>query len=94
MKKILVAAFVLSLFAAAGVTTASYAGTFTRNEQDNKTKIDVNALPEAVKQALNSDTYAGWQAVAAWQVGDIYEIELKKDDASQTVKLDKDGKPV
>lgn len=105
MKKMIISAFALAM-----ATTASYAQTATpaatsatpaatatapqAAQQDNKTKIDVAALPAPVKTTLASDSYKGWTVSNAWQSGNLYIIELKNGENTKTVNLDKDGKQV
>jgi len=62
---------------------------------DEKTKIEVAALPEAVKKTLATDAYKDWQPTAAWSVNTTpphYEIEVKMGDKTNTLKIDAEGK--
>ncbi|XZF13838.1 hypothetical protein ACTHGU_18810 [Chitinophagaceae bacterium MMS25-I14] len=64
---------------------------------DSKTQIDPAKLPDAVKATLKGDEYKDWQITNAYEIkGSVayYEIELKKGDSENTVKLDKDGKKI
>jgi len=99
MKKILLAGFALIICSAA-VNAAEHIRTetaFVQNGQDTKTQIEVTALPEAVRQTLASEDYAGWEVTAAWQVksaaAEYYEIQMRRGEETATLKLDKDGKP-
>ena len=64
--------------------------------EDEKMQIQPEELPDAVKAALNSEDYTGWQISAAYKYAekDIYEVELKKGEEVATVKFDKDGQKV
>lgn len=64
--------------------------------QDERVKINPEELPDAVKAALNSEDYTGWQISAAYKYTgkDMYEVELKNGDEVATVKFDKDGKKI
>ncbi|HLT80127.1 MAG TPA: hypothetical protein VKZ86_03810 [Cyclobacteriaceae bacterium] len=64
--------------------------------EDEKMQIQPEELPDAVKAALNSEDYTGWQISAAYKYAekDVYEVELKKGEEVATVKFDKDGQKV
>jgi len=57
-------------------------------------KIQKEGLPEAARKTLDGDAYKGWTIANVYKVknGEEYEVELKKDNTSQTVKFNKDGK--
>lgn len=62
--------------------------------QSDKVKISVEELPQAVKDTLEL-TYKGWKVGDVYKVSgtnEYYSIELKKDNETKTVNLDKDGK--
>ena len=63
-------------------------------DQDDKTKIKSEELPESVKKSLEAQEYRGWLIDAAYHVKstDSYEVELKNGAETKTVKFDKDGK--
>ena len=65
-------------------------------QEKDRVKIKTEELPEGVKTALSADAYKGWTVVSAYKVknGEVYEVELKKGDTSQTLKFDKDGKVI
>lgn len=64
-------------------------------QQDNsKAKVEPAALPAPVKTTLAGEAYKGWEIAAAWTAKatpDVYEVELKKDGKTQTVKVNKEG---
>jgi len=115
MKKLILSAFVLAAMSmttnvnaqeAAAATTTEIAATAdqaaaqqAQAQQDAKTKIEINALPDAVKNTLASDTYKEWTASAAWQTANeagevLYVVEMKKGEETTTVKVDSNGKVV
>ena len=63
-------------------------------DQDEKTKIKSEELPEAVKKALEAQEYRGWLIDAAYHVKatDSYEVQLKNGAETKTVSFDKEGK--
>lgn len=63
-------------------------------DQDEKTKIKSEELPEAVKKALEAQEYRGWLIDAAYHVKatDSYEVELKNGAETKSVTFDKEGK--
>lgn len=104
MKKAIISALMLTAFA----TTATYAQTAkttatpattapatpTPANEEDKTKIEPAELPAAVKATLATETYKDWKVTSAWtnkQSAD-YVVELKKDDKTNLVTIDKDGK--
>ena len=64
------------------------------DQQDDKTKIKSEELPEAVKKSLEAQEYRGWLIDAAYHVKstDSYEVQLKNGAETKTVKFNKDGK--
>lgn len=64
-----------------------------------KTPIKLEELPDAVKAALQSDAYKAWTPTAAFhvkegQTKEYYQIDVKKEQETGSVKIDKEGKPV
>lgn len=64
--------------------------------QDEKVKITENELPEAVKSTLKGEDYKTWSVNAVYHLknADQYEVELKNEAETKTVKFDKEGKVV
>jgi hypothetical protein len=98
MKKVMFAllAFLLSASVVSAATVSVSDNSVTVNVVDEKVKIKPEELPDAVKMALNSPDYTGWQINAAYKYSEteIYEVELKNGTEVTTVKFDKDGKKV
>jgi len=66
---------------------------FILNNQDEKIKITKEELPVAARQTLDGKDFKGWSIVNVYKTKtNEYEVELKKDDTTQVVKFDKDGK--
>lgn len=65
-------------------------------QKDKKKKVNEEDLPDGVKRVLNKDTYKDWKIDQAYlfEEGGYYKIELKKDDQTQTLNLDKYGNKV
>ena len=100
---ILSAAAVLAM---TGTTTVkaspfSHPGTTINTVQDSTTKspVKLEELPDAVKNTLKADVYKAWTPVAAYliktaQGAEYYQIDVKKEDKTAYVKIDKEGKVV
>lgn len=102
MKKIrrVMSVLVLGVIVALNVEAASKisdAKTISSFVQSDKEKIKKEDLPSSVTKKLETD-YAGWAFVQAYKSksknnpsAEEYEVELKKDNQSKVVVLDKDG---
>jgi len=95
MKKVIFAivAGVMS-FSAVNVASAQRVTTpVSQDQADEKVKIKVEELPDAIKNALASDSYKGWSADAAFynKTKDNYEVQVKKGTETKTLKFSKDG---
>ncbi len=101
MKKfILSAAFAIAGLAAVQASEVKDLNTTVVAVQDSvtKTPVKLEELPDAVKTTLASESYKVWTATEAWLVKDgsaeYYLINVKKEQETGSIKLDKDGKPV
>lgn len=100
MKKIFWAACTVSLLGAGYVSAHIHSVTMdvqTQGIQDEKRLVNVNALPEAVKNTLSGEAYAGWVVTAAFLVkgaAEYYEIELKRGEETTTLRLNHNGQPI
>ncbi|WP_146897535.1 hypothetical protein [Adhaeribacter aerolatus] len=83
----------------AGATQSTTTTTTTTATEETKTAVTVEELPAGVKTTLASATLKPWTATEAFLVKgadgkEYYAINLKKDNETGSVKLDKEGKPV
>ncbi len=65
-------------------------------DQQTKTPINPDVLPEAVKTSLASADYAGWNVTSVLLLKaatDSYEVTLSKGKESKTVIFDQAGRP-
>jgi hypothetical protein len=110
MKKMILSAAALMAFTAAAYAqdatsanatpaapaTASAVPAAQAGNTETRTQMDVNALPEGVKQTLAADQYKDWKLVSAWYIrgtSEYYVVEMQKGEEKNTLKLNKDGKP-
>ncbi len=66
-------------------------------DEAKKEKITEDKLPQPVKDVLAGNDYKGWKTDAIYLVKgekEYYEITLKLNTDTKTVKLDKEGKVV
>lgn len=101
MKKLILSAAFLTF---AGLTAVQASEISNKVEivtlQDSviKTPIKLEELPDAVKVTLQSAPYKDWAAVAAFHVKDgqkeYFQIDVKKQEETASLKLNKEGKPV
>jgi hypothetical protein len=93
-----------STSAAAQATPTTPTEQQSQSQQDRQ-KIAVDELPEAVQKTLEGNAFSGWTVSNAYTVspkgtsGETsattdkeFEIELKKGTEMKTVRVDKDGK--
>lgn len=99
MKKLIISAFMLAAVASYAqdkkVTADTPVQAAAVKDESAKTKVDPAALPEPVKTTLSAETYKDWKIAEAWVVKaeqEYYMVDLKKDDKTITVNIDKDGK--
>ena len=96
MKKVMIA--VLSFLMLASVSlfvegSGFDVGSVSTNTQNDRVKIRREDLPEAARNTLSGDAYKGWVVDKAYKLSNgEFEVELKKDGGTQTLKFDKDGK--
>ena len=96
MKKVLFA--VVSFLMLAGVSLwveGSGLGpiSFSTYPQQDKVKIKKEELPETARKTLDGEAFKGWTVDKVYKLtsGD-FEVEMKKDGTSQTLKFNKEGK--
>lgn len=102
MKKIILSAAFLAF---AGLTAAnasevkSPVAITIQQDSTTKTPVDLKDLPEPVKATLQTEPVKQWTPTAAFLVTNAdktqyYQIDIKKENETASVRLDKDGKPV
>ncbi len=98
---ITLAPFLFGAIAAEAQTSATVTETAISTSTtltSDKTPVKPEELPETVRKALEADEYKGWNFSQASLVksenSEYYEIELKQEEKSVVVKLDKEGKKV
>lgn len=69
------------------------------NVSQDKVAVRPDDLPEAVKNTLSGEAYAGWQVTSAFLVtkednSQYFEINARKGEESTVINLDKYGKKV
>ncbi len=104
MKKVvyLVGAMLLSgslMVGASEIINKNVMATVSLQDDDTKKeKVEVDQLPQAVKNTLEGDDYKGWTIDSAYKVNkdgnEFYKVKLTKGSDTKVVKLDKDGKVV
>jgi hypothetical protein len=64
-----------------------------QDQTDEKVKISVEELPDAIKNVLENDSYKGWSVESAYynKTKDLYEVEVRKGTESKIIKFTKDG---
>src|SRR5690606_15386954 len=102
MKKFILSAMVLGFagIASSHANTLNTTVEISASAQDSvkRTEVKLEDLPEAVKTTLASDPYKEWTPTAAFHVksdkNEYYEINVKKEEETGSIKLTADGKPV
>jgi hypothetical protein len=105
MKKVLIASVALLFTAIASVNAQvkpqapvdkkETVTTPQTNDQETKTPVKPEALPDAVKTTIAGEDYKGWVASSAFMIKtpvEHYEVVLTKDKETKTVKFASDGK--
>jgi hypothetical protein len=91
MKKVIFALLALTVSASvvSASTIKSNDPTSVVNVIDEKVKISPEELPDAVKAALNSPDFTGWQINAAYKYTEsgMYEVELKNGEEMTSIKF-------
>lgn len=102
MKKLIISAIALTVasFATVSATTFLPASAIVYSQQQQeKVEVAPKDLPEAVRTALTSDTYTGWEISKAYQVtgennNRYYQIDLTKGEETMSVNLDAEGQKI
>ncbi|MCX2454312.1 hypothetical protein OQX61_23785 [Pedobacter sp. PLR] len=102
MKKIILSAAFLAFASITAVSASEVKSPVAITvKQDSTTKVPVELkdLPEAVKTTLQSEPVKAWTPVAAFLVTNadkttFYQIDVKKDAETASIKIAEDGKVV
>lgn len=96
MKKLMIVAALLMVGVATVTTAVPVASEVVMNQGDEKVKIKLADLPEAVKATLQTEPYTGWTIENVYhnKTQDHYEVEVKKGTEKKTLKFSKDGKAI
>jgi hypothetical protein len=98
MKKVMLIAAIACFIGSGSVfaSTTSVKNIEFAQQKDKKKKVNEEDLPDAIKRYLGKDTYKDWKVDQAYlfEEAGYYKIELKKDDQTQTLNLDKYGNKV
>jgi len=100
MKKIILSAAFLAL---AGLTTVKASDiknpvrVAVQQDSLTKTPVELKDLPEPVQKTLQSDAVKAWTPTAAFLVtkqdkSTYYQVDVKKEAETGSLKIDKDGK--
>lgn len=108
MKKLMLAMFLMFggiavINAQDSTSTPTPTQTPTTAQDQERTKIQIAELPEAVQTSLQSQDFSGWTVATAYRSTqkdssdetksmEIYVVDLKNGAETKTVKFDKDGK--
>ena len=99
MKKLIVAAFSLSMVcfsATVNAANASNSVISVKYNGDERTSVKAEELPEAVKKTLAGEEFKGYTIAEASLVktadASYYEVSMAKDKETKIVKVDKEGK--
>lgn len=99
MKKVLFSLTVASVmgFSTVNATAIKAFDGGTAVQQDGKTAVKPEELPDAVQKTLAGDDYKGWTVSVAYALkandgSAYYQVDLKNGEQAKTVKLTADGK--
>lgn len=75
--------------------TAVAHSSYTGHSQE-RVAVELDDLPEKVKNAMNSKSYVGWTITEAFLItnednSQYYELVVRKTDEQTRMKVDKDG---
>jgi len=82
-----------------GTAQTNTTTTAPATQTEDKTEVTIEELPEGVKKTLSGSTLKPWTPTEAYLIKtpdgkEYYAINLKKEEETGSVKLDKEGKPV
>ncbi len=100
MKKLILSAAFFAFAGVASVQASNIPASIQIVVQDSviKTPIKLEELPDAVKNALQSEPYKDWTPTAAFSVKDgdksYFQVDVRKEEETSSLKFTADGKPV
>jgi Tfp pilus assembly major pilin PilA len=100
MKKIILAAAILAVAGLTSVKASEIKNPVVvavQQDSTTKTPVELKDLPEPVTKTLQSDPVKAWTPTAAFLVTNAdktsyYQVDVKKEQETGSLKIDKDGK--
>lgn len=100
MKKIILSAAILAVAGLTSVKASEMKNPVViaaQQDSTTKTPVELKDLPEAVTKTLQSDPVKAWTPTAAFLVTNAdkttyYQVDVKKEQETGSLKIDKDGK--
>jgi Tfp pilus assembly major pilin PilA len=100
MKKIILSAAILAVAGLTSVKASEIKNPVVvavQQDSTTKTPVELKDLPEAVTKTLQSDPVKAWTPTAAFLVTNAdkttyYQVDVKKEQETGSLKIDKDGK--
>lgn len=100
MKKIILSAAILAVAGLTSVKASEIKNPVVvavQQDSTTKTPVELKDLPEAVQKTLQSEPVKAWTPTAAFLVtnadkSSYYQVDVKKEQETGSLKIDKDGK--
>jgi Tfp pilus assembly major pilin PilA len=100
MKKIILSAAILAVAGLTSVKASEIKNPVVvavQQDSTTKTPVELKDLPEPVTKTLQSDPVKAWTPTAAFLVTNAdkttyYQVDVKKEQETGSLKIDKDGK--
>lgn len=100
MKKIILSAAILAVAGLTSVKASEIKNPVVvavQQDSTTKTPVELKDLPEAVQKTLQSEPVKAWTPTAAFLVTNAdktsyYQVDVKKEQETGSLKIDKDGK--
>lgn len=78
------------------LTETASAGLFYTTRKQERVAVEINDLPEKVKNTMNAKSYTGWTIKEAFLItnednSQYYELVVSKTDEQTRIKVDKEG---
>jgi len=102
MKKIILSAAILAVAGLTSVKASEIKNPVmisVHQDSTTKTPVELKDLPEPVQKTLQSDAVKEWTPTAAFLVTNAdkstyYQVDVKKETETGSLKIDKDGKVI